>query len=819
MKDTKLIYRFLLAIIIALPILSANMLAGGPINSDNPTIKIVGGKDADVKDYPWQVAIFGADKDGNITEQMCGGSIIDEFWILTAAHCIMPNSHRTQKIVAQITKLSDASEGQIMEIAQVIIHPDYNEETVSNDIALIRLAMPLNLAVDGAKSIRIVTPDEEDAGMIAPGKMATITGWGTTEYMGNSPDILQVGELPIISVETANQWFQETNTAEVPVLPSMLPAAFEKGGVSGCHGDSGGPLAVKDDEGNWVLGGITSWGNICGGEKQPAVYTRVPYYYDWILDNSDLGNSNEPTKPDYLELVSMEIPDKVYVCGDIDYVGDILVRNFGTNPLSSLKMTVKIGTSASTISDMITETINFSTPLPTRASARIEIPASLLPAEFGLYYIEVSLEMPNGMDVELSDNVASKYFEYLEPNPIKIKLEFGDMMYAQWVIATPGSFEPIASGQYTSANSNSTEEEEICLPEGEYTFFFMSMGDAMCELSFDFEDKEYVVFRTNSESFPNFCTFSIPFEPINDLSIFSFFEMISDTIFICDLNSLINENMTITFINNGTLPAEDIKYRIILNGIEEEDTIEGILYPGNSANIELDPTLIVNGQNTVSIQIISYNGGVEDATPNNNYSEGRVSIVQLDKSAELEIRPDANFWNFSWSITDMNGNYMMSENVSTSETYSTDICLPEGCYYFIPEDWYDEGMSTDTAAIMRKANGDILFAVRGEDFHSGKPVEFCLVASSVRDVAIEELRVFPNPASYAVFLSVVSEGNSDAKIEVSDLLGNKLITLNKDIKLGDNFFGIDISNLSNGVYFVRINTNGNTTTKKFTVSR
>jgi len=89
-------------------------------------LQIIGGEDADIKDYPWQVALFGVDENGYITHQMCGGSIIDPYWILTAAHCVQDNAHKTEKIVAHITSLSNPGQGQIIEISDYIIHENFD---------------------------------------------------------------------------------------------------------------------------------------------------------------------------------------------------------------------------------------------------------------------------------------------------------------------------------------------------------------------------------------------------------------------------------------------------------------------------------------------------------------------------------------------------------------------------------------------------------------------------------------------------------------------------------------------------------------------
>jgi len=109
------------------------------------------------------------------------------------------------------------------------------------------------------------------------------TGWGDTEYDGDSPDILQEVRLPIINNtycrESRNQ-YQEKFNAEL-----MLCAGYEEGGKDTCQGDSGGPLVCPTISGTWIQYGITSFGYECARRGNPGIYTRVTNYIDWIEQN------------------------------------------------------------------------------------------------------------------------------------------------------------------------------------------------------------------------------------------------------------------------------------------------------------------------------------------------------------------------------------------------------------------------------------------------------------------------------------------------------------------------------------------------------
>ncbi len=270
---------------------AAGCLAGdgttGTGTSDDP---IVGGEDWDIELSPWQVALttdsFGA---------FCGGSVLTEDWILTAAHCVTRFSEDDPAlgILAGVTRVDndEGDDAQVRGVSEIAIHPDYQSASSGFDIALLRLEEPLELSSSTVSPIAPVTPDDRDAGVQDPGEMASVTGWGATSQGGPTADILQYVEVPIVTHE-------ELEAAYGDVPESQIGAGYlGEGGKDACQGDSGGPLTVRSDDGDEeLLAGIVSWGRGCAQADYPGVYEGVEDHYDWIRERvpaDDDGDSGD----------------------------------------------------------------------------------------------------------------------------------------------------------------------------------------------------------------------------------------------------------------------------------------------------------------------------------------------------------------------------------------------------------------------------------------------------------------------------------------------------------------------------------------------
>ncbi|KAM7424811.1 hypothetical protein PAMA_000936 [Pampus argenteus] len=224
--------------------------------------RIVNGEEAVPHSWPWQVSL--QDYTGF---HFCGGSLISENWVVTAAHCNVRTSHRV--ILGEHDRSSNAEDIQVMKVGKVFKHPRYNGYTINNDILLIKLASPaqMNMRVSP-----VCVAETEDN---FPGGMKCVTsGWGLTRY--NAPDtpaLLQQAALPLLTNEQCSRYWGNK------ISDVMICAGAA--GASSCMGDSGGPL-VCQKAGAWTLVGIVSWGSGTCTPTMPGVYARVTELRAWV---------------------------------------------------------------------------------------------------------------------------------------------------------------------------------------------------------------------------------------------------------------------------------------------------------------------------------------------------------------------------------------------------------------------------------------------------------------------------------------------------------------------------------------------------------
>ncbi|XP_056613050.1 chymotrypsin-like protease CTRL-1 [Triplophysa dalaica] len=223
--------------------------------------KIMGGDGVVPGSWPWQVSLKTS------AVHFCGGSLINQYWVLTAAHCNVRARYHIA-VLGEHDRGSDVDPVQVKRVVQVIAHPRYERSTFNNDIALLRLSSAVQLT----SYITPVCLVSSSVSVLSQTYCVT-TGWGRTEY-NPSPPILQQTTLPIVSTTQCKQHFGESK-----ITNSMICAGGS--GSSSCMGDSGGPL-VCESAGVWYQVGIVSWGGEDCNVGSPAVYTRISYLRKWI---------------------------------------------------------------------------------------------------------------------------------------------------------------------------------------------------------------------------------------------------------------------------------------------------------------------------------------------------------------------------------------------------------------------------------------------------------------------------------------------------------------------------------------------------------
>ncbi|XP_012283094.1 trypsin-1 [Orussus abietinus] len=234
----------------------------------SPGGRIVGGTETTIEDVPYQVVL----QVNGI--YLCGGTIISDQWILSAAHCM---GYSTKLLQVRAGSVHEQSGGSLHGVEEVIVHEEYLMNAYSvpeNDVALLRLKEPL--ALDSTRQTIPLYEKDEEAKV---GAYSTITGWGAITQGGPTSSVLQTVQVPIISKEKCNEAYRTFGG-----LPAgQICAAYPEGGKDSCQGDSGGPLAI-----NGRLAGVVSWGNGCARPGWPGVYTEVASYRDWIHQKSGI---------------------------------------------------------------------------------------------------------------------------------------------------------------------------------------------------------------------------------------------------------------------------------------------------------------------------------------------------------------------------------------------------------------------------------------------------------------------------------------------------------------------------------------------------
>ncbi|XP_062335334.1 transmembrane protease serine 9 isoform X1 [Osmerus eperlanus] len=230
--------------------------------------KIVGGQDAPVGGWPWQASLQRS------AFHFCGGSLINNQWVLTAAHCFSSTDLSKLQVILGANSLDRPNQNQVSSsVAKIICNPNYNDSTSDNDMCLLKLSSPVTFT-NYIQPVCLAAPGSTyNAGIVS-----WVTGWGTINSDVNlpSPRNLQEVDVPIVGNRQCN-----CNYGVGSITDNMLCAGLKAGGKDSCQGDSGGPLVSKQD-GRWIQSGVVSFGKGCALAKFPGVYARVSKYQTWI---------------------------------------------------------------------------------------------------------------------------------------------------------------------------------------------------------------------------------------------------------------------------------------------------------------------------------------------------------------------------------------------------------------------------------------------------------------------------------------------------------------------------------------------------------
>ncbi|XP_020015536.1 kallikrein-14 [Castor canadensis] len=221
--------------------------------------RIIGGYTCIQNSQPWQVALLA----GSTRRFLCGGSLLSNQWVITAAHCARPILHVA--LGKHNLRRWEATQ-QVLRVTRQVPHPQYNSQTHTNDLMLLRLERTARLG-------RAVRPIAVAQSCANPGSLCRVSGWGTTSSpIAKYPTALQCVNITVFSDQACRQAYSGA------IRDGMVCAGVPQGGKDSCQGDSGGPLVC-----NGQLQGLVSWGmERCATPGYPGVYTDLCKYQRWI---------------------------------------------------------------------------------------------------------------------------------------------------------------------------------------------------------------------------------------------------------------------------------------------------------------------------------------------------------------------------------------------------------------------------------------------------------------------------------------------------------------------------------------------------------
>ncbi|XP_059046036.1 serine protease nudel [Achroia grisella] len=237
--------------------------------------RVVGGKPSQPAAWPWMAAMY---RNGMFH---CGGVIITQKWIMSAAHCVYEFwKHYYEIQVGMLRRFSFSPQEQNHRITNIIVNQHYSQMDMKNDLSLMMVETSIKFS-RWVRPVCLPGPDTAGADWLwgpAPGTICTAVGWGATVEHGPDPDHMREVEVPIWS----NCKHSEDRAGK------EICAGPVEGGRDACQGDSGGPLLCRNplNAQQWYVAGIVSHGDGCARKDEPGVYTRVSMFIKWIRSNT-----------------------------------------------------------------------------------------------------------------------------------------------------------------------------------------------------------------------------------------------------------------------------------------------------------------------------------------------------------------------------------------------------------------------------------------------------------------------------------------------------------------------------------------------------
>lgn len=255
---------------------------------ENTDQRIVGGNEATPGEIPWQVTLMTHSASLGRGQQFCGGSLLSEFWVITAAHCLVDAAVPKKVFFIRVGEHDvNVDEGPEKDhlVAEHHIHPRYDikKSLYNHDIALLKLATPVELS--NQRLPICLGPKDFTEGLLRESSNSMVSGWGRLTFQGALSSKLQKLEVPYVERTHCKQ------SSRYHITRFMFCAGYKTEEKDSCQGDSGGPHATNY-KGTWFLTGIVSWGEECAKDGKYGIYTRVSQYYPWISQTTGIQINN-----------------------------------------------------------------------------------------------------------------------------------------------------------------------------------------------------------------------------------------------------------------------------------------------------------------------------------------------------------------------------------------------------------------------------------------------------------------------------------------------------------------------------------------------